>query len=248
MPQSAVDALSGAITLACYALTLACLAALLSWHGRVRVRVRKGRRQARWFVRSVSVLGFSLAISTPAAAVGSRRPDPPHRRAAAAAPPWSATGGSPPRPPVGSRAQGPPVGTTAQKLSVQSKAHPAIHGRRLARTEAIPLFPRERVSRDRPASNGARASDSRSLDECRARRACMAAHPSSRPRIHVVRPGDSLWTIAVAVLGTEDPVPVARYWARIHRANREVIGPNPDLIHPGQRLALPNSKDIAQDR
>lgn len=239
MPHSAIDTLSATITLACYSLTFAGLAALLTSHVRVRIRVRKGRRQARWFVRSISVLGFSLAISTPAAAVGSRRPDPPHRRAAAAAPPWSATGGSPPRPPVGSRAHHP---ATVQR------AHPAIHGRRLGPDEEpAPLFPRVRASRDTGTGTGSRRAG-RSIDECRERRACMAAHPSSRPRIHVVRPGDSLWTIAAAALGTDDPVPVARYWARIHRANREVIGPNPDLIYPGQRLALPNPNVIAQGR
>ena len=40
-------------------------------------------------------------------------------------------------------------------------------------------------------------------------------------------------------LGTDDLTRVARYWPRIHRANREIIGPNPDLIVPGQVLELP---------
>ncbi len=50
---------------------------------------------------------------------------------------------------------------------------------------------------------------------------------TQRRRVHVVRPGDSLWGIA----GTR--------WQRLYAANRDVIGPNPDLIVPGQRLALP---------
>jgi hypothetical protein len=54
-----------------------------------------------------------------------------------------------------------------------------------------------------------------------------------------VRPGDSLWDIAAHVLGTDDPVRIARYWPRIHRSNRDVIGPNPNLIYAGQLLRLP---------
>jgi nucleoid-associated protein YgaU len=41
------------------------------------------------------------------------------------------------------------------------------------------------------------------------------------------------------VLATDDPVRIARYWARIHRANRETV-PDPDLIFPGQILTLPD--------
>ncbi len=54
-----------------------------------------------------------------------------------------------------------------------------------------------------------------------------------------VKPGDSLWSIAADVLGTADPARIARYWPRIHRANRQVIGANPNLIFPGQILELP---------
>jgi nucleoid-associated protein YgaU len=54
-----------------------------------------------------------------------------------------------------------------------------------------------------------------------------------------VLPGDTLWSIAAERLGTDDIRRIARYWPRIHRANREVIGPNPDLLRPGQVLELP---------
>jgi nucleoid-associated protein YgaU len=54
-----------------------------------------------------------------------------------------------------------------------------------------------------------------------------------------VKPGDSLWSIAAEVLGTDDPGRIARYWPRIHRANRQIIGANPNLIFPGQVLELP---------
>jgi len=65
------------------------------------------------------------------------------------------------------------------------------------------------------------------------------AHDSAAPTV-VVRPGDCLWSIAAAQLGTDsDAVRVAAQWRRIYRLNRAVIGPDPDLIRPGQRLQLP---------
>jgi nucleoid-associated protein YgaU len=55
----------------------------------------------------------------------------------------------------------------------------------------------------------------------------------------VVAPGDSLWGIAERVLGTSDASRIARYWPKIHRANRDVIGPNPNILRPGEVLQLP---------
>lgn len=57
---------------------------------------------------------------------------------------------------------------------------------------------------------------------------------------YVVRGGDTLWDIAAADLGAgADDALVATHWRRIHELNRAVIGADPDLIHPGQRLRLP---------
>jgi nucleoid-associated protein YgaU len=59
-------------------------------------------------------------------------------------------------------------------------------------------------------------------------------------RVALVRPGDSLWSIAAADLPpTAGDGAVAAHWRRIYDLNRVVIGPDPDLIHPGQRLELP---------
>ncbi len=63
--------------------------------------------------------------------------------------------------------------------------------------------------------------------------------------VYVVRRGDCLWTIARDHLrapdGSDEPSPAAidAYWRRIYRANRSVIGPDPDLIFPGARLSIP---------
>ncbi len=55
-----------------------------------------------------------------------------------------------------------------------------------------------------------------------------------------VRVGDCLWTLAATRLGPDaHAAEVASYWPRIHALNRDVIGPDPDLIHPGQHLRLP---------
>lgn len=57
----------------------------------------------------------------------------------------------------------------------------------------------------------------------------------------VVRPGDSLWRLADARLPTTAPTgKVADLVERLHHRNRDVIGPDPDLIRPGQRLSVPS--------
>jgi LysM repeat protein len=61
--------------------------------------------------------------------------------------------------------------------------------------------------------------------------AAPATATSSAPR-YVVRPGDTLSVIAAA-LG------VRGGWSALYAANRRVIGPDPDVIHPGTVLVLP---------
>ena len=56
----------------------------------------------------------------------------------------------------------------------------------------------------------------------------------------VVRPGDTLWQLATDRLrSSASPGEVAALVADLHHRNRGVIGPDPDLIRPGQRLAVP---------
>lgn len=57
----------------------------------------------------------------------------------------------------------------------------------------------------------------------------------------VVRPGDCLWRIADRALPAGHSAgDVAREWPRWYVANRAVIGPDPGLLHPGQRLRAPD--------
>lgn len=60
------------------------------------------------------------------------------------------------------------------------------------------------------------------------------------PAVVIVRPGDSLWLIARRLLpGHAANADVAGVVARLHARNRTVIGADPDLIRPGQRLEVP---------
>ncbi|GAB2653608.1 LysM peptidoglycan-binding domain-containing protein [Kribbella swartbergensis] len=90
--------------------------------------------------------------------------------------------------------------------------------------------PRVRVGvPDRPTSGAAtRYTDVRS------------GQPVRVPARVVVKPGDTLWSIAAAELGpnatAED---IAVRWPAWYAANRQSIGPDPDLILPGQVLRTP---------
>lgn len=60
---------------------------------------------------------------------------------------------------------------------------------------------------------------------------------------YVVRAGDSLWSIARAHPAAG--VDVVDRWRAIWRHNRDVVGVDPDLIHPGQALRLPGTRTPA---
>ena len=62
------------------------------------------------------------------------------------------------------------------------------------------------------------------------------AKPVRRPAESAVEvaPGDTLWDIAARRLGA------GASWPAIYALNRDVIGPDPGVITPGQRLVLPS--------
>jgi len=77
-----------------------------------------------------------------------------------------------------------------------------------------------------------------------------AAHPDRAPQptvgqatpetTVVVAPGDTLWDLAAERLGPhhgDDKTAAA--WRALYALNRDLIGPDPGLIEPGQRLVLP---------
>ena len=181
---------------------------------------RPRRRRSRLVRRGVSLLGLVLSVGSPASAAGRRHPPAPAVPEVRTEPgrfppprlPGSAgplPGESPPRTPAGHE---PPWKTTVDD---RPRTHPVVHGGALERTSDR-LFGRWR-----------------------------APHPAEPVRVprgerwHAVLPGETLWSIAAERLRTDDVRRIARYWPRIHRANRDEIGPNPNLIRPGQVLELP---------
>ncbi len=64
-----------------------------------------------------------------------------------------------------------------------------------------------------------------------------APRPTSRL---IVRPGDSLWSIAARRLGARPSAArIEQEWPRWYAANRSAIGADPGLILPGSRLVVP---------
>jgi nucleoid-associated protein YgaU len=76
----------------------------------------------------------------------------------------------------------------------------------------------------------------------------VGAVAAEAPEDVVVRPGDSLWQIARRHAPDASPAAVAAAVRALHRHNAEVIGPDPDLIHPGQRLRVPPLPQTTPDR
>jgi nucleoid-associated protein YgaU len=67
----------------------------------------------------------------------------------------------------------------------------------------------------------------------------LSAEPRGRAPV-VVRAGDTLWAIAARQLGpTATTREVAASWPRWYAANRQLIGADPALIRPGERLTPP---------
>jgi nucleoid-associated protein YgaU len=56
--------------------------------------------------------------------------------------------------------------------------------------------------------------------------------PMPDPTLYYIKPGDSLWKIALKFYGS------GAYWPRIYNANKEKIK-NPTLIFPFQRIVIP---------
>jgi hypothetical protein len=138
---------------------------------------------------------------------------------------------------------------------VETSSHPALHGRR-EQGRIPPLFPRagskmapgpfdERLDRmaamqRHPAGRSLEARATQSGHAPSSLDAGSRRNPSPTPRTaqtYTVRVGDSLWSIAAEVLGTDDLARIARYWPRIHRSNPHITDPN--LIRPGEVLRLP---------
>lgn len=64
----------------------------------------------------------------------------------------------------------------------------------------------------------------------------LGSHPAgAQSNVYIVQPGDTLTGIAFGFYGN------ASYWPTIYQANRELIGGDPNIIVPGQRLVIPQA-------
>ena len=61
----------------------------------------------------------------------------------------------------------------------------------------------------------------------------LPSPPSPGAKIYTVLPGDTLSNIAQKSYGNPG------LWQKIYQANKAVIGPNPNIIKPGQKLVIP---------
>lgn len=77
-----------------------------------------------------------------------------------------------------------------------------------------------------------------------------AARHTAEDTAHVVvRRGDTLWAIAARGLGPgASAAEIAAAWPRWFAANAAVIGPDPDLLLPGQLLRPPSAGDSGEAR
>ncbi len=182
----------------------------------LRVRIRRRRRPrlrvSPLLPRTLPFLGVALALTPSEAHASSRFLDLPQSRTHR--PPWSRAGGSPPPRPL------------AREGARLPSSHPAIHFGTLttARGEA---------TSGQSVKSAHRHEHAHDRLFPRAGKSC---------RTHTVVPGDTLWGIAARALATDDSRRIARYWPKIHRANRAEV-PDPNLIRPGQVLRLPDECD-----
>lgn len=198
------------------------------------------RRRRPRIARVLSFLSCVLSLHAAPAAAEVATAVPPSRDGLPAAPPWSGVSGVSPLPLTRARVSLPPV------------RHPAIHPLRSA--AGRPLFPRaheiQKEKRDRaaamerhPAGKGstARVIGVQPLaPETLGPGQRADQGPVAPCATYRVQPGDSLWSIAAAMEAGQAVSDVAELTQRIFEMNRRTIGSDPDLIHPGQSLSLPD--------
>lgn len=133
-----------------------------------------------------------------------------------------------------------PAGTTSTTVPVQAAAPPT--------RQSAPASPSSNTAAGPSSSTAAGPSSSAAPTTPSVAEPASQAETTGPPRPtgptaaleRVVRPGDTLWGIAAATLGPDaDNAAVAAQWPRWYAANRALIGADPNLILPGQRLVAP---------
>jgi nucleoid-associated protein YgaU len=216
-------------------------------------------RRLHWGVRLLGSAGIVRAIVSPAAA-GSGRGGPKQAGSSSSDVPWEEeASGRRPFPPDGNSQTSDRPWKTARESSEIREATES--GSRAI--SAPPWSGDGGSSPPRPLLRTGAAADSRGSTQTEQRQTTSATDSAAEEAVPTqvlgknrpgnleklpgrgewtVQKGDTLWDIAARVLKTTDAARIARYWPAIHRANREAIGPNPNLILPGQILTLPGEE------
>lgn len=91
-----------------------------------------------------------------------------------------------------------------------------------------------------PRSEGGSATDQPNTEQqtetervIEQRRGERGGQDSTSTRTYVVKSGDTLSDIAQSEMGD------AKRWPELYEANKDAVGKNPDLIHPGLELKIP---------
>ncbi len=222
---------------------------------RSRAHRSRGTRSVPRVAKLVSFLGCALSVHATPAAAQVPAAVPPSRGGLSAAPPWSAVGEGSPLPSTRARVTPPPV----RHPAVHPFRVPAVHRQRLfpraqdiqkqkrARQEAMSRHPAGKGALTRPAGAAPSASTGRTAErqvllEAARQTTQPGFPPEARPTCgarRTVRSGDSLWSIAGSIEEGASVAEIAELMQQIFEINRGTIGPDPDVIHPGQSLSLP---------
>lgn len=256
----------GAMTWWVFALTLALASAVLRCYGRARAADRLGSA-CPGFMRRLAVALLSAQLLTGPAALAQASPQPTVADVAAAEvaaadvagqksrvpmPPQARTSRRPsqvsPQPaPTGPDMTG-PIDPAWMPKPVSPPAGPLTRPPRETAPPAAPASSRSGSSPAAPSPAAPSPAAPRPVVPS------PAAHASGRhappdatavgtggTRTVVVRRGDTLWSISAEHLGPDaGDLDVALAWPRWYAANRAVIGPDPDVLLPGQVLRVPS--------
>ncbi len=184
-------------------------------------------------VAAGAALGTSLAISGASAAPGDLPDDLG----------WA--------PPVAAPASGTPEATTPDTstpdTSIPNSANPNSSDPTSANPDEWSPVLAERAEPVEPAATVEPAVSEVAVHD--QAESSLVAAPAGTLR-HVVRPGESLWSIAAHALASAErdtsASSVAAAWPAWYRANEAVIGSDPDLIRPGQVLSAPQVQSAPQ--
>lgn len=131
---------------------------------------------------------------------------------------------------------------TATAHSPTSTPRPSQFGPTRRSSTAHPDAARRPAPQSAAPQSGAAQTGAPQTGAAQAGAAQSSAPHSGSPRVVIVHRGDSLWKLAARDLGPgADDAHVDAAWRRWYAANREVIGGDPNLIEPGQRLQSPTT-------